>query len=148
MSDRGPHVNPMRSACDELSFPADALMPTQFYPARRRPTAVEPILRLMAGILIDATRCFQRNFEASDAKRRGEFRETEFWIFHDKGNDDGPFSFEVVCAALEIDPRRLRNLIVRWEKDRRAADTQRARRSSVEGSRTNPIVAWKNPRQP
>src|ERR1700693_6232373 len=142
MDDRGTRINPTGSVCDDLSFPA--VMPAQFYPARRRPTSVEPILRLMAGILIDAMRCFQRNFETRDAKRRREFRETEFWIFDDTGDEDGPFSFEVVCAALKIDPRRLRDLIVRWAKDRRAADKRRTRRSSVEGSRTNPIVAWNN----
>jgi hypothetical protein len=76
-------------------------------------------------------RCFQRNFEARDAKRRGEFREAEYWIFHDKGDEDGPFSFEDVCTALEIDPRRLRDLIVRWEEDTPAADRQRTRRSIV-----------------
>lgn|ERR1700730_4975218 len=121
-------IDPMGAAGDE--FRADAVMPAQFYPARRRSTSAEPILRLMAGILIDAVRCVQRNFESRDAKRRAELREAEFWIFRDKG--DGPFSFEDVCAALEIDPRRLRGLIVRWEKDRRSGDKQRARRSLVE----------------
>jgi hypothetical protein len=131
MGDSDSRVNPMGSASDEFSFPTDVVMPSQFYPARRRPTSVEPILRLMAGILIDAMRSFQRNFEARDAKRRGEFREAEYWIFHDKGDEDGPFSFEDVCTALEIDPRRLRDLIVRWEEDTPAADRQRTRRSIV-----------------
>jgi|SRR5271155_2049384 len=132
MNDRGPQINPTDLAHDELSFPCDAVMPAQFYAARRRSTSVEPILRLMAGVLIDAVRCCQRNFEARETKRSAEFREADFWIFHDKG--DGPFSFENVCAALEIDPRRLRDLIVRWEKDRRSPVTNsvtRALRSRV-----------------
>src|ERR1700723_727636 len=99
MVDRGRQINPMVMARDELSFPADGVMPAHFFPASRRRTSVEPILSLMVGILIDGMRCFQRNFEARDAKRRGEFKETEFWIFHDKGNENEPFSFEVVCAA-------------------------------------------------
>jgi hypothetical protein len=134
MNDRGTRINPIGSAYDELSFHADAVLPAQFYPARRRATSVEPILRLMAGILIDAVRCFQTNFESRDTKRRGEFREAELWIFHDRG--DGPFSFENVCGALEIDPHRLRELIVRWEKDRGSRVTSsatRALRSRVAG---------------
>jgi hypothetical protein len=134
MDDRGLQINPTGLAHDELSFPCDAVMPAQFYPARRRSTSVGPILRLMAGVLIDAVRSCERNFEARETKRSAEFREADFWIFHDKG--DGPFSFENVCAALEIDPRRLRELIVRWEKDRRSPVTSgvtRAPRSRAAG---------------
>jgi hypothetical protein len=134
MVDRGMQINPMVMARYELSFPAAAVMPAQFYPPRRRSTSVEPILRLMAGILIDALRCFQRNCDARDAKRRAEFGEAEVWIFHHKG--DGPFSFENVCAALQINPRRLRELLFRWEKDRRSRITSsaaRALRSRVAG---------------
>ena len=96
------------TAGDELR--ADAVMPAQFYPARRGSASVEPIMRLMGGILADAVRTFQRNFEAKSPSRRQEFREARFWIFHDKA--DGPFSFEDVCDALGIDPRRLRTLIL------------------------------------
>jgi hypothetical protein len=115
-------------AGDELR--ADAILPAQFYPARRSSAEVEPILRLMGGILADAVRSFQRNFGATGRERRQEFREARFWIFQDKG--DGPFSFEDVCDALGVDPRRLRELIIRWEKNRRPGDKPRMiRRSAV-----------------
>ena len=71
MDGRATQINPLASASDGLSLGADAVMPPQFYPARRG-------------------------------------------------------------SALEIDPRRLRDLIVRWEKDRRCDDKQPVRRSSVE----------------
>ena len=117
------------SASDELR--ADALMPAQFYPARRGSASVEPIMRLMGGILADAVRCVQRNFEAKSPSRRQEYREAKFWIFHDKG--DGPFSFGDVCDALGIDPRRLRDLIIHWEKNKRPGDKPRMiRRSAVQ----------------
>lgn len=144
MQDRNTQIHPTGSTSDELSFPADAVMPAQFYHARRRSASFEPILRLMAGILIDAVRCLQRNFEARGAKRRGEFKEAQFWIFHDKR--DGPFSFEEVCAALEIDPPRLRDLILRWEKNRRSDDRQQVGRSSAQGRAPTPITASRNPR--
>jgi len=130
MSDPGIRIDPTGPAGDELSFRADAVMPAQFYPARRGAASVEPIMRLMAGILIDAVRCFQHSFEARRSDRRQEFREAQFWIFDDKGN--GPFSFQNVCDSLEIDPGGLRNWIVRWQKDRRSGNKQRMiRRSPV-----------------
>src|SRR5271155_1434565 len=101
---------------DEPSLSADAFMPAQFYPARRVAASVEPCMRLMAGILIDAVRCFQRNYGAGESNRRQEFREAKSWIFDDLG--DGPFSFLEVCNWLEIDPRGLRDWIDRGHKDR------------------------------
>jgi hypothetical protein len=117
------------SAGDEIR--GDALMPAQFYPARRGSASVEPIMRLMGGILADAVRCVQRNFEAKSPSRRQEYREAKFWMFHDRG--DGPFSYQDVCDALGIDPRRLRELIIRWEKNKRPGDKPRMiRRSAVQ----------------
>src|SRR5277367_2851728 len=84
---------------DEFSFLAGAVMPAQFYPGRRGSASIEPIMRLMAGILIDAVRSFQRNFDARDSSRRQEFREAQLWIFDNAGK--GPFSFQSVCESLE-----------------------------------------------
>ncbi len=129
MENPGAQIDSMvGSAGDELR--ADAVMPAQFYPARRGSASMEPIMRLMGGILADAVRSFQRNFDAQSASRRQEFSEARHWIFQRK--DDGPFSFEDVCETLDIDPRRLRELIVRWEKNKRPGDKPRMiRRSAV-----------------
>ena len=105
---------------------ADAFMPVQFYPVRRASVSGEPVLRLMDAVLVDALRRFQRNFEARYRHGQKEFREAQFWIFQDKGS--GPFSFEDVCDVLGVDPRRLRDLIVRWENDRRSTNKQRMMR--------------------
>jgi hypothetical protein len=111
-------------------FRADAVMPAQFYPPRRGSAEVEPIMRLMGAILIDAVRCFQNNFEARLPSAQQEFREARFWIFDDKSEE--PFSFESVCAALGVDPRGLREAVLRWKSDRRAGTKQRIiRRSPV-----------------
>ena len=123
-------IAPMSSASDDLSFRADALMPAQFYPARRRSASVEPIMRLMAGILIDAVRCYQNNFEASHSGGRQKFAEARFWIFDDE--EGGPFCFRSVCDSLELDPRGLRNWIIRWQEKKRSGERQRTiRRSPV-----------------
>jgi len=123
MDDPGTRIDSIGPAGDEFSFRADAVMPAQFYPTRRGSASVEPIMRLMASVLIDAVRCFQRNFEARHANGRREFREAQLWIFDDGGN--GPFSFQSVCESLEIDPRGLRDWIARWQKDRDSGDQRR-----------------------
>ena len=123
-----PQIAPGVSAADD--FRADSVMPAQFYPPRRGSAEVEPIMRLMGAILIDAIRCFQSNFESRLPSARNEFREAQFWIFDDYA--DGPFSFESVCAALGVDPRGLRDSMLRWKRDRRSGDKQRIiRRSPV-----------------
>ena len=127
-----PQIDPIAPAGDD--FHADSVMPAQFYPPRRRPASFEPIIRLMGAILIDAVRCFQRNFETHLPSTQQEFREARFWIFDDKA--DGPFSFESVCAALQIDPRGLRDSILRWKRERQSGDKPRMiRRSPVNISR-------------
>jgi hypothetical protein len=133
MDDPGTQIDSIvGSAGDELR--ADAVMPAQFYPARRGSASVEPIMRLMGGILADAVRILQRNFGAQSASKRQEFSEARHWVFHGQG--DGPFSFEDVCGTLDIDPRRLRELILRWEENKRPGDKPRMiRRSAVQVGR-------------
>jgi len=87
-------------------------------------------MRLMGAVLADAVRSFQRNFGAQAWSSRHEFSEARRWLFDTK--EEGPFSFEDVCEALDIDPRRLRELITRWEKNKRPGDKPRMiRRSAV-----------------
>jgi|SRR5580698_8573243 hypothetical protein len=123
MSDPDTRIDPTGAAGEELSFSANAFMPAQFYPVRRHAGSLEPIMRLMARILIDAVRCFQRHFAARESNRRQEFREAKSWIFDDTRN--GPFCFLDVCDWLEIDPHSLRDWIVRGQQDRHRADNQR-----------------------
>lgn len=128
MDDPGTRIDPMGVAGDELR--ADAVMPAQFYPPRRGSAESEPIVRLMGGVLADAVRCVQRNLGANSSTRRQEFREARLWIFDNQG--EGPFSYVDVCDTLGIDPHRLREWIVRWEKDRHPGERPRMiRRSAV-----------------
>src|ERR1700726_2295301 len=131
MDDPGTRIDLMDAAGDELSsYRSDAVLPAQFFPARRGSAAVEPIMRLMCAILIDAVRWFQHNFAARHPDRRQEFREAQLWIFDDKGS--GRFSFDEVRDTLGLDPRRLRDWIVRWERDWCSGDKPRMiRRSPV-----------------
>jgi len=132
-------IDPGGPASDDLSFRADAVMPAQFYPDRPGSASVEPIMRLMAGILIDAVRCFQNNFEARHPSRRQEFREARLWIFDDRGT--GPFSFRSVCDSLEVDPPGLRNWIVRWQEKGRSGERQRMIRRSGQDCQADTIAS-------
>jgi hypothetical protein len=85
----------------------EALMPVQFYGARRGGDGMEAVKRLMCAILEDALRCFERNLNASTVVRRREFREAKNWLFS-KNKGEGLFAFESVCDTLGVDPNRLR----------------------------------------
>jgi hypothetical protein len=100
MDDPGTRIDRLDAAGDTPGFLADAVMPAQFFPARCGAAAVEPVMRLMSAILIDAVRCLQRNFETHDPSRQQEFREAQSWIFDDIEN--GPFAFEEVFDTLGI----------------------------------------------
>jgi len=94
----------------------NAILAVQFQHAEQDAPSVEPLGRLMFAILADTMRCFQVDFGACQTAKQREFREARFWIFTDEGR--GLFSFESVCDALKIDPRRVRNWLVRWQEGR------------------------------
>jgi hypothetical protein len=101
---------PLKEASLDASLQPDSVVPAQFYGARREGKQMEALKRLMCAILEDALRCFERNLGAYAVVRRREFREVENWLFREtKG--EGPFSFENVCDALNVDPNRLRRVI-------------------------------------
>jgi hypothetical protein len=129
MNERRKRIDLANRLSDELSVFADAVMPEQFYPPRRNSASVEPIMRLMGAILVDAVHSFERNREACHRNGRLEFEEALFWLFHD--DENRPFSFRFVCDALKVDPVYLRNVIVRWQNGRRSADKHRVIRHRV-----------------
>jgi hypothetical protein len=109
-------------------FQPDALLPAQFFDARRRKKLIEPEKRLMLAILEDAVQCFQDNCATPDKKGKEPFDEVQRWIF-DVGND-GVFAFESICGVLGFSPDYIRKGLVRWRdkelsKHRGAAFAQR-----------------------
>jgi hypothetical protein len=108
---------------------AQAILPLQFYGARRGTSEIEPLRRLMVAMLVDAIRCFQTGFETRQPAKRQEFTEARSWIFSDA--DDGPFSFRTVCDALEVDPEAIRKGLARWAERRFAGEKQRMIRRSA-----------------
>jgi len=100
------------SAHAQLMVP-DILMPVQYYDGMRRGNPeTQAIKRLMFAVLADAVRCFQTYADAQSRAGRRTFGETEWWILD--RNSDGPFTFEVICEALGIEPDCLRSGLHQW----------------------------------
>ena len=92
----------------------ESILAQQFHGARRGSSNVEPLRRLMAAMMIEAIRSFQKNWQATTRAARQEFAEVRSWIFSD--NEDGPFCFRAACDALQLHPDALRKLLVQWRK--------------------------------
>jgi hypothetical protein len=87
-------------------FVPDLLTPTQYFDTKRRDSADDPLKRLMMAVLQDAIRCYQDGQSSRSALKRKKFYEVKDWFFDD--SSDGPFSFTVVCEALNLLPDYLR----------------------------------------
>lgn len=99
-------------------FVEDAMTPAQFFGR----TGSERVRRagecqLLAALLADAIRCYQRNYFAHSRGRRRLFREAEQWLMDPAPVDgSGPaFSFSYVCDVLGLDPEVVRSHLRRWQ---------------------------------
>ena len=92
----------------------DVLMPVQFYPD----TSATPCQRLLAAILEDAIRCFQKNCGAKGIRRRIIFHEAKLWLFERR--DSGFTSCLSVCETLGIDVIQLRRYLRKWKLNQNA----------------------------
>ena len=87
----------------------DIVMPAQFYPA----ASATPCQRLLAAILEDAIRGFQKNCGARNMRRHIIFQEAEAWLFDRRGT--GFMSCQTVCESLGIEPIQLRRYLRKWK---------------------------------
>ena len=85
--------------------------------------------RLMFAVLTDAVECYQKHLDAKSRARCKVFSEAECWIWSKEGS--WPFSFECICAALNLHPSYIRDGLMRWRDDRqlRKSSRRRARES-------------------
>lgn len=103
-------------------FQPDTLLPDQFLDTFRRKLHLQPEKKLMLAILEDAVACFQKYLFARDSKGKGQFRDTEDWVF--EGTDLGIFSFDIVCESLGLEPNYVRRGLAHWKKQRLAQQKQ------------------------
>jgi hypothetical protein len=90
----------------------DLLTPTQFFDSKRRDSSDDPLKRLMMAVLQDAIRCYQDGAKSGSSIKRKKFLEVKDWFFDEYSN--GPFSFTVVCEALDLVPEYVRFGLVQW----------------------------------
>jgi hypothetical protein len=93
----------------EKAIDAGLLLPVQYADLVRRNHVIEGELKLLLAVLEDAIRCYLRYANVKDGERHREFIEVKNWF---EGARAGArrgdiFSFENLCAALEIEPRYL-----------------------------------------
>jgi hypothetical protein len=103
------------SPSGEALLESDVILPAQYFDMCRQTAHVDTgIHRLMLTLLEDGIRCWQEGIDSfSRRKSRLAFHDNE-WIFGEI--QDGPFSFENICAALGIDPDWLRGGLRRWHE--------------------------------
>ena len=86
-------------------FDPETILPAQFF-ARPIASAHHPERKLMLAVLQDAVGTLLRHAGSERSGARRLVREVEHWI--SVRNSDWPFSFENICAALNLDAAALR----------------------------------------
>ena len=92
---------------------ADLIVPSQFFDRIKAERSAQPEKRLMLAVMEDAIATFQKSVPGATRRQRRLLRETEEWI--GSADNTWPFSFENICAALDIEADYLRKGIKRWK---------------------------------
>jgi hypothetical protein len=102
---------------------ADLIVPSQFFDRIKTEGSAQPEKRLMLAVMEDAIATFQKSVSGATRRQRRLLRETEEWI----GSGDGswPFSFENICASLDIEASYLRAGLSQWKGRLLAQQQQR-----------------------
>jgi len=99
-------------------FQVDPLLPAQYFETVRSRARLAPETLLMLAVLEDAVTCIQKYTSFSKGKEKRWFRETIAWIATE--DDEWPFSFDGVCAALDFDAGCLREALTRMAQSESA----------------------------
>ena len=84
----------------------DIILSVQYYDSLTSSHTLSGERKLLVAILEDALRCYVRGKNQNSATERAEFRDVCGWF--GEGGKPYVFSFESVCANLDIDPQYLR----------------------------------------
>ena len=94
-------------------FQPDMLLSHQYFATFRR-RQLEPEKRLMLAVLDDAVACLQRYVFPRSRRERTLFNQTEDWVWDE--NSDYLFSFENICTVLNLNPKYVRQGLLRWKR--------------------------------
>jgi len=110
--------SPMAEESSLSGLESDVMVPSQFFDRIKTEGSSQPEKRLMLAVMEDAIATFQKSVYGATRRQRRLLRETEEWI--DSGDTAWPFSFENICAALDIESTYLRTGLRRWKVTRLA----------------------------
>ena len=125
---RSLHQSPFAySAADSSSLSLESLepeviLPSQFFEQIKGEPSAQPEKRLMLAVVEDAFATFQECLPGLTYRQRRLFKEVEEWFA--STDETWPFSFQNICAALNLDADYLRLGLRRW-KARQPAQQQR-----------------------
>jgi len=98
------------------------ILPSQYF---KRSESFVPERRLMTAILDDAVRCIERYGCPTDARERRIFFAAKRWLMASETH--WPYSFERICAVLDLDANAVRaRLLSRQPRARASAPRPRA----------------------
>ena len=118
---------------ESVSVP-DIITPEQYFDMRRsRAAFVAGENRLQLAVLRDAIRILPKGV-GTKAKQQRLFLETLDWVNDREGT--GPFAFEVICDAHDINPDWPRKELAVWLARQVAGDVTKLSRRSSANSRT------------
>jgi hypothetical protein len=105
---------------DSMTTPLgpDTLVPAQYFQQVGADAASQPEKRLMLAVLEDAIATFQRHFLSETPRGKRLVEEVKDWMAGAGG--EWPFSFDNICAALDLDPQCLRAGMDRWKHNERS----------------------------
>ncbi len=89
-------------------FEPEVILPAQFTARCRNVTSGE--YRLVVAVLDDAIHCYRTHLGTKDRIGQQLFRESEAWLM---SSDKSAFSFLYICDVLGMDPRAVRERLLR-----------------------------------
>lgn len=100
------------------SFEVGILLPSQFFEYMKSDPFAQPEKRLMLAVVDDAIKTFHRCLPGATRRQRRLLREVEEWFASPEVV--WPFSFQNICAVLNLDADYLRSGLAHWKARRRA----------------------------
>ena len=94
-------------------FQVDILLPVQYQQSRRNRYLLLPEQKLALAILEDAVACYQKHQFDQTAKGRALFRDAAQWVMNP--DENWIFSFENICAVLELNATYIRDGLGRYQ---------------------------------
>jgi len=99
------------------SLGPDTLVPAQYFVQVGADAASQPEKRLMLAVLEEAIATFQRHLFSETPRGKRLVEEVEVWMAG--AGEEWPFSFDNICAALDLEPQCLRAGMDRWKHNER-----------------------------